>query len=271
MSDARSKRLGCTRAFLNKLLFELSTPQGKAFNHAVIIIILLAVFLSMLDTVDTYHEKWGETFDVIQQWVLIAFAIEYALRLYTTPMRLYYFKSFNGIVDLVTILPLFIGIDGNVVIRLLRLVRVVKVAFYFPVVRALFSSLQGAQQMLLGVLGTIAMISILMGNLVYILEPQTYADAFEGAWWSLVTMSTVGYGDFVPQTLAGRLIATILIMSGICMFAMVTAVISVRVGRMANLGTKCVECNRAISSEYTYCPHCSKEQSDDIMLFGDED
>ncbi|MDX8389166.1 MAG: ion transporter [Mariprofundaceae bacterium] len=273
MSDSEStyRPLTGLRAQLNSLLFDTSTTQGKILNRIIIVVIMVAVFLSMMDTVANVHNVWAAEFATAQRWIMIGFTIEYVLRVYAAPRRAHYMKGFNGIIDLLTILPLFLGMDGNALIRLLRLFRVVKVALHFPVVRALFLSLQGSMPMLLGVLGTIAMISVLMGNLINILEPETFPNAFDGAWWSLVTMSTVGYGDFVPQTPSGRMVAAALIMAGICMFAMVTAVISVRVGRMANMGTKCVGCNRAISSEFSYCPHCGSEQSDDIQLFDDED
>ena len=125
---------------------------------------------------------------------------------------------------------------------------------------------------LLGVLGTIALISITMGNLVYILEPDTFKNAFEGTWWSLVTMSTVGYGDFVPQTPLGRIIAAGLIMSGICMFAMVTAVVSVRVGRMVHNAVRCERCNHGISPDYDFCPHCAlPQQAQEEPLTPEED
>jgi len=137
---------------------------------------------------------------------------------------------------------------------------VIRVAISFPVVRSLFASLKGSIRLLMGVLGTIALISVMVGNIIYILEPQTYSNAFEGVWWSVVTMSTVGYGDFVPQTAAGKVLATGLIMSGICMFAMVTAVISVKVGRMINNSSNCKACRHSLSPDYLYCPHCAHAQ-----------
>jgi len=127
-------------------------------------------------------------------------------------------------------------------------------------VRALFIPLKGSVQLLMGVLGTIGLISVLVGNAVYILEPQTFSDAFEGTWWSLVTMSTVGYGDFVPKTPIGKTLAASLIMSGICMFAMVTAVISVKVGRMVNHMNNCMSCKRGLSPDFAFCPHCAAAQ-----------
>jgi len=172
-----------------------------------------------------------------------------------------YMRSFNGVVDLITVLPLFLVGSSFVSIRLLRLARVIRVAVSIPVVRSLFASLRGSVRLLMGVLMTIGLISVLVGNLIFILEPMTFANAFEGSWWSLVTMSTVGYGDFVPHTALGKTLAAALIMSGICMFSMVTAVISVRVGRMINSVVQCAQCHHRIAEDFLYCPHCATPQS----------
>ena len=248
------------RFALNQLLFHVESGAGKWINVFILILIVVAVLASMFNTLPDFKAQYGDRIDHFQRYVLYAFAVEYFLRIIAARHPLGYIKSFNGIIDLVTILPLFFGTNSHVIIRLLRAIRIIRIAVYFPVVRALFASLKGSVQILMGVLGTIALISITMGNLVYILEPETFKNAFEGTWWSLVTMSTVGYGDFVPQTPVGRLIAAGLIMSGICMFAMVTAVISVRVGRMVHNAVRCNRCGHGISPDYDFCPHCALPQ-----------
>ncbi len=258
--EAVAEELRGLRGMLNTLLFDLSSPVGKAFNACMWIMIVLAVLASMLDTVPAVHARWGRELVMFQHQALILFAVEYALRIYAARDRWGYIKSFNGLVDLMTVLPLFVAGQSYTAVRLLRLARIIRVAVSVPVVRALFKSLAGSGRLLAGVLGTISLISILAGNIIYIVEPQTFANAFEGAWWSLVTMSTVGYGDFVPDTAAGKAIASLLIMSGICMFAMVTAVISVRVGRMVNNIRRCHACAEAISQDFLFCPHCGAEQ-----------
>jgi len=248
------------RKLLNSFLFDVGSLRGKITNAVMLIIIMLAVLTTMLGTIDVVKAQWSEQIKTLEHWVLLIFAVEYICRVYAARNRWQYMRSFYGIIDLVTILPLFIVGDSFLLVRLLRLARVIRVAISFPVVRVLFISLKGSVKLLMGVLGTIGLISVLVGNAVYILEPQTFSDAFEGTWWSLVTMSTVGYGDFVPKTPIGKTLAAGLIMSGICMFAMVTAVISVKVGRMVNHMNRCMSCSRSLSPDYAYCPHCAASQ-----------
>ncbi len=259
-AEAVAAELRGLRRQLNILLFEVATPIGRLFNLTMLLLIIAAVLASMLDTIPGLHVRWGAWFERFQHQVLVLFAAEYALRVYAARSRWGYIKSYNGIVDLLTVLPLFLAGQSYAMVRLLRLARIIRVAVSVPVVRALFASLAGSGRLLAGVLGTIALISVLAGNVIYIMEPDTFANAFEGTWWSLVTMSTVGYGDFVPATAGGKAIASALIMAGICMFAMVTAVISVRVGRMVNNTRRCSACAEAISQDFLYCPHCGEEQ-----------
>jgi len=265
MKDIQSEadhhvHLSAPRKFFNELLFDTRTLAGRITNWSMLTLIMVVVIAAMVNTVDAFNKQWGQLINQFEYMVLCAFAVEYVLRVYSARNRWHYIRSFNGIVDLVTVLPLFVVGDSFVLVRLLRLARVIRVAISFPVVRSLFASLRGSLRLLMGVLGTIGLISVMVGNLIYILEPQTYSNAFEGTWWSLVTMSTVGYGDFVPQTALGKMLAASLIMSGICMFAMVTAVISVKVGRMINNSAKCVACNHGIAPDYLFCPHCSTAQ-----------
>ncbi len=151
-------------------------------------------------------------------------------------------------------------------IRLLRVIRLIKLTSYLPALTALFRALSDVMQLMLMVLAAIVLMSMIAGNLIFIVEPQTFHTAFEGAWWSLVTMSTVGYGDLFPTTLGGRLVAVIVILSGITMFAMATAVVSVRVGRHLYEQGHCEKCHHSIADDHFYCPHCGTS----LTIDGDE-
>jgi len=255
------------RTTINQYLFDLSTKKGKVTNYLILLLIVSTVFLSMLDSVPRYHHILQDYLPSIEEFILYFFLIEYLLRIFSAKKRLKYIKSFHGIIDIITVLPLIFGMHSSILIRLLRLIRLFKITLYFPLLINLFESIAGSLALLFAVLGTTTLISVMVGNLIFIIEPQTFPNAFEGAWWSLVTMSTVGYGDYVPISVMGKLLAAFLILIGICMFAMVTAVISVRVGRMVHLNTRCMECNTTISSEYRYCPYCGTDQDESVELF----
>ena len=256
---------------LNAYLFNMQTSGGKIVNYSILILIIATVFISMLNTLPDIHAQWGEIILASQMAVLYIFLIEYLLRVYAANDRKSYIFSFYGVIDFLTILPLLFGAPGSAIMRLFRLFRIMKVAQYFPLLTTLMRSVSGALNLIFAVLATITAVSVFAGNLAYMLEPETFPNAFIGAWWSLVTMSTVGYGDLVPHTPAGMALAGTLILVGICVVAMMTAVIAVRVGRMVNMSNSCLGCDKAVSSEYKFCPHCGQDQSDEIDLFTDDD
>jgi len=266
-TDSHKSIFENVRSHLNHYLFDLSSTAGRITNYFILLLIVATVFLSMLDTVDEYHTMLQNFLPIMESFILYFFLLEYALRFFSAHNRMKYVKSFHGIIDLITILPLIFGMHSSILIRLLRLIRLFKITMYFPLLVNLFESVAGSLALLFAVLGTTTLISVIIGNIIFIVEPSTFPNAFEGTWWSLVTMSTVGYGDYVPVSVVGKLLAAFLILIGICMFAMVTAVISVRVGRMVHMDTKCMECNTSISSEYRYCPFCGSDQDDSIDLF----
>ncbi|MDQ6992363.1 MAG: ion transporter [Mariprofundus sp.] len=259
------------KSLLNHLLFDFNTMSGRVFNYSILLLILATVAVSMLDTLADVHAHWGALIEKIQVYVLYIFLVEYLLRLYAAHRRMDYVLSFHGLIDAATVMPIFFGIGAVPIVRMFRLLRLFKLAMYFPVLASLLRSVSGAANMMFAVLGTIAAVSIFAGNLAYMLEPETFHNAFLGTWWALVTMSTVGYGDLVPHSTSTMLLGVALILIGICVVAMMTAVIAVRVGRMVNMTKKCFECERAISSEAAFCQFCGQDQSDEIDLFTDDE
>ena len=270
-SDDDLKKVKDFKVILNRWMFDLGTSGGKIVNYTVLVLILLSVLLFMLNTVEEIHRLWSDDIALFQKVVIYMFLVEYILRVYSAKDRMKYVTGFYGVIDLLTVLPAVFGSSGTSIMRLARLVRILKVTQYFPILATLMRSVSGALQMILAVFATIATVSVFSGNLIYMLEPETFSNAFIGAWWSLVTMSTVGYGDLVPHSVGGMVLGSVLIMIGICVVAMMTAVIAVRVGRMVNMNKKCFECEKTISSEYNHCPHCGQNQSDDIDLFSDDE
>lgn len=270
-SDQLSRQGRSLRVVLNHYLFDMSWIGGKLVNYSILFLIIATVLSSMLNTLPEVNEAWGAEIVDFQLIVLYVFLTEYLLRIYAARERKKYALGFYGIVDLLTVLPLLFGNSGSAIMRLFRLIRIIRLGHYFPILVTLFRSVSDARGMIFAVLATIMAVSVLAGNLAYLLEPETFKNAFVGTWWSLVTMSTVGYGDLVPKTSAGMVLGGILILLGICVVAMMTAVIAVRVGRMVNMTNQCFECSKPVSAEHRYCPHCGQNQSDNIDLFTDDD
>lgn len=248
------------RCRLNILLFQIRTPAGRACNLLIMLLIVGSVLISMLGTVRGLDALWLQRIRALEIGVSWLFVCEYLLRLYAAERPRDYALGFYGIVDLLTVLPLLLTGDPGLAIRLLRVLRLIKLVRYMKALRLFFASMRDTMEVIAAVLAGISVSAILAGNLVYALEPGTFSDAFAGAWWSIVTMTTVGYGDIVPQTVACKVIAVLLMVFGIAMFAMVTGVVSVKVARTLINSAHCGACGRQISSVYRFCPHCGAHQ-----------
>lgn len=270
-SDTAVRSSKNLRDVLNRYLFNMNTRGGKVVNYSVLIMIIVTVLASMANTLPDISSEGKDNIVSFQMAILYIFLIEYLFRIYAAKDRRKYMFGFYGIIDLLTVAPLAFGSPGSAIMRLCRLFRILHLGKYFPVLATLMRSVSGAMNMILAVLATIAAVSIFSGNLAYMIEPETFKNAFVGAWWSLVTMSTVGYGDLVPHTAAGMALGGALILIGVCVVAMMTAVIAVRVGRMVNMTNKCFECEKPVSSEFSFCPYCGQDQSDEIDLFTDDE
>lgn len=248
------------RAWLNTMLFDVHSKLGKTTNLTITLLIIISVLISMSGTMKNLDPLLVEQIHLLEFWVTVIFAVEFLARCYSARNTRAYLFSFYGVVDMLAILPMLLIGDPNLAIRLLRIVRLLKLVRYLRSMRLFISSMRDTLEMLAMVFGGIALGAVLAGNIIYMIEPETFSSAFEGAWWGIVTMTTVGYGDVVPHTLAGRAIAICLMVVGICMFAAVTAVVSVKIARSLHHGVKCDGCGKGIAPEFPYCPYCRTKQ-----------
>lgn len=144
--------------------------------------------------------------------------------------------------DLLSWLPLLLIGDASVSIRLLRVLRLLKLMRYLRAMGLFLASLRDVLDLVLIVVAAIVVIAVIAGNLMHLIEPQTFANAFIGSWWGVVTMTTVGYGDLVPVTALGKTAAAALMILGITLFALLTATISAKVNQALGQRERCDAC-----------------------------
>ena len=258
-SDGRELRPGLQR-WLNSLLFDLKSPLGRNANLLGVLVILGSVLLSMLATVSGIDPDTATLIHAVEIGVTLLCGLEYFLRIYASRWPKRYIFSFYGYIDLLTWLPLILAGQGFLAIRLLRVLRLLKLLRYLRAMRVFFSSMLDIFDVVFVVLATIIIIVLIAGNVIYLLEPQTFPNAYIGCWWAMVTMTTVGYGDMVPVTIAGRLAASVLMLTGITSFALLTGTISIKLGEFFNDRQDCCKCSMAIPQRAKYCSHCGANQ-----------
>ena len=246
------------QVWLNRLLFDLQSPLGRYANLIGVLVIFGSVLLSMAGTIPGISQRAHTVIQVVEITVTLMFILEYFLRLYAGRQPVHYALSFYGLIDLLTWLPLLFLGHGFLAIRLLRIMRLLKLLRYLRALRLLFSSMLEVFDVVFVVLAAIIILVLLSGNLIYYVEPQTFPNAYIGCWWSIVTMSTVGYGDMVPVTVMGKVVAAFLMLTGVAMFALLTGVVTIKLGELLNKRSACTDCNHHISSADNFCSNCGK-------------
>jgi voltage-gated potassium channel len=211
----------------------------------LVLLIVANIACAVLDSVPTIHAAYGDVLDDIERVSLAVFTLEYMLRIWVAPealadprgaawtARLRWVGSMAGLVDLAAILPFIADVAFDMDLRfilLMRLLRFFKIARYSPGFQSLFEAIRSEKNALIACLVILASVILLSAGALYVLEHEVQPDKFgsipESMWWAIATVTTVGYGDVVPVTLAGRLVGAITMVAGLLMLAMPAGIVA---------------------------------------------
>lgn len=270
MNERRTTVDASTRQRLHEIIFEADTPAGKIFDAALIFSIIISLVLVMLDSVSAIRASWGDALYVAEWVFTLLFTIEYALRLYCVGRPLKYATSFYGIVDLMAILPTYFSIliPGSQylliirILRVLRVFRVFKLVQYLGEVRLLNQALRASHRKITVFLFTVLTLVCIFGCLMYLIEDASagFTSIPRSIYWSIVTLTTVGYGDISPQTNFGQLLASVIMIIGYSIIAVPTGIVTVEMSHAfkRNISTQaCPECSlEGHDSDARFCKFC---------------
>ncbi|NBW40482.1 ion transporter [bacterium] len=264
------------RMQLREIIFGTHTRAGRAFDMALIWLILLSVTVVCFDSVQSYHDRHGDLLLQLEWCFTIIFTIEYLLRIYCSRRPARYMTSFFGVVDLLAIIPTYLSLFALntqflIVIRALRLIRVFRVLQLaqfmgeaYSLRQAINSSRHKITVFLLGVLIT----TIVAGSIMYIIEGASsgFTSIPRGIYWAIVTITTVGYGDISPQTPLGQLISSILMICGYGILAVPTGIVSAQLAQGQNMlltgrstGENCILClSQGHDEDARFCKICGR-------------
>ncbi|MDC0476482.1 ion transporter [Alphaproteobacteria bacterium] len=213
------------------------------FLSILIVVNLVAV---CLETIDSLFAAYTPIFVAVELVSVSIFSIEYGLRVWSRPAapndqrktatskRLSYILSFTGIIDLLAILPSILplllgGVDLRW-LRILRLMRLLKFSHYSSALEDLFSAVRHEWRSFVATLYLLILAIFLSSSLIYVFEqsvqPEHFGSIPDAMWWTVVTLTTVGYGDIVPITVAGKLVATLTALMGVCVVALLTGIVA---------------------------------------------
>ncbi|MBQ7174957.1 MAG: ion transporter [Lachnospiraceae bacterium] len=230
-----------------KRIFEIiqigntSDMPSRTFDIILVAAIILNILTLFLETFDSLS-AWSDVFFVTESVTILFFCIEYALRIWTAEFLFpgrsraeatwRFLISFDGIVDLLTILPFF-WMSGFVAFRMLRVVRIFhlfRVNTNYDSFNVIKSVIYEKRNQLASSIFIIILLMLASSLCMYSAEhdtqPEAFANAFSGLWWSVSTMLTVGYGDIYPVTIAGQIMAIIIAFLGVGVVAIPTGIIS---------------------------------------------
>lgn len=261
MSDAPAPARAHWRHRLHEIIFEADTPGGIAFDVALLIAIALSVIAVSMESVAEIRAEHGVALRRAEWAFTILFTIEYLLRLLCVRRPARYAKSFYGIVDLLAILPTYVsvlvpGSQSLLVIRglrLLRLFRVFKLAHFIGEAAQLRTAMRASVRKIIVFLGTVLTLVLIIGALMHLIEGginEGFANIPNSIYWAIVTMTTVGYGDVAPMTLVGKMLASLVMITGYAIIAVPTGIVTVEMGLA----------RRAVSRQA--CPGCGAEGHD---------
>jgi voltage-gated potassium channel len=246
------------RDWLYTTIFESDTPAGKWFDVILIISILLSVVAVMLDSVGDVSKIYGDYLFLVEWFFTFLFTIEYILRLLCIGKPARYARSFFGLVDLLAILPTYVSllISGSQyliairILRILRVFRVLKLVEYSMESQMLLKALIASRRKITVFLFTVFTLVVIFGSLMYLIEGEEngFTSIPKSVYWAIVTMTTVGYGDISPQTNAGQVLASLIMILGYGIIAVPTGIVTVELAHA-----------KGKSTLYMVCPECSSE------------
>jgi len=253
-----------------QIIFGTDSRAGRAFDLALIYAILLSVAAVMLDSVAAVNAYYGHQL-LLAEWLFTGlFTIEYAARIYSSPKPLHYVFSFYGVVDFLSILPTYTALffpeaSYWMVVRLLRVLRifrVLKLARYSAEAGLLLRSLTQARHKIFVFFGVVLVLSVIFGSVMFLVEGpgNGFTSIPRSIYWTIVTITTVGYGDITPQTVLGQFIATLAMLTGYSIIAIPTGILSAEISKemgKARALVRCQICERGgHHDEAEYCYHC---------------
>lgn len=248
------------------------TKADRIINVFIIVLIILNVVAVMLETVPSIYEPHKNFFRYFDAVSVYIFTAEYVLRVWSSNHdpkyshsihgRMRYIFSFGALIDLLAILPFFlhafIGFDLRVlrILRLLRLLRLFRLTSYMTSTRMIVNVFKSTRNELAISLILTLFLIVISSCLIYfcehLVQPQKFSSIPGTMWWSVVTLTTVGYGDMYPVTVFGKLLTSVILLAGVALFALPAGIITAgfldETRRLRNHGKifKCPHCGGAL-------------------------
>ncbi|MFN2457529.1 MAG: ion transporter [Chitinophagaceae bacterium] len=245
------------------------TRWDKLVNTAIILLIVLNVVAVILETVPSIYEPYQHFFDNFDLFSVVVFSIEYVLRVWSSNCdpkykhsvygRLRYMVSWGALIDLLAIIPIYLHTILNFDLRVLRIMRLMRffrlfrLTAYMQSAKLVTNVFKSRANELVLSLVLVLFLFIISSCVMYFVEHPMQPEAFSSIpatmWWSIVSLTTVGYGDMRPITDLGKILTGVMLLIGVALLALPAGIITA--GFLEEL--------RLIKNpKPKNCPHCGK-------------
>lgn len=256
---------------LYDIIFGSDSKLGKQFDIVLMVAIVVSILIVTCDSLVKGNIWMMRTFIVLEYILTVFFTLEYIARIYCSPKPKAYALSFFGLVDLLSILPMYLGFFVKsarfmIVLRSFRLIRVFRIFKLFAFLQEgylLLESIRASMRKISVFFLFVVIIVICLGTVMYIVEHQQpgtqFTDIPTSIYWSVVTLTTVGYGDITPTTDIGRFISAFTMLLGYTIIAVPTGIVTASMVQASHDAASrvCPNCGRAGHEiEATHCKYC---------------
>lgn len=215
------------------------TVGGRAFDLVIQVLILASLVSFSVETLPNLTDRTRTFLETTETILVGVFTLEYLLRLAVANSKFQFVFSFFGLVDLAAILPFYLatGLDLRSLraVRLLRLFRVFKLFRYSQAILRLRRAFMVArEEIVLFMLAALILLYLAAVGIYYFereAQPDKIGSIFDGLWWAVATMTTVGYGDVYPITVGGKVFTFIVLLIGLGIVAVPTGLFASALSR----------------------------------------
>ena len=222
------------KAFIKSIVEINDNKLSRFFSFFIQALILISIITFSVETIPDLKPQTRRILQSIELFCVVVFTLEYLLRIFVADKKLKFIFSFFGIIDLLAILPFYLsfGVDLRSLraLRFLRLFRVLKLVRYNRAMNHFTRAIKSAkEEILLFIFITLILIYFSAVGIYYFeneAQPEHFSSIFDSLWWSIITLTTVGYGDVYPITVGGRVFTFFILMIGLGIVAIPTGIIS---------------------------------------------
>nr|WP_269134938.1 ion transporter [Pseudescherichia vulneris] len=259
-------------------MFDQQTRSGRRFEAlcgllALVSVITIFIESSMGSQLTFTPHEW-HLFIWIEIGFTLIFTLEYILRVIAWPRPVRYVFSFWGVIDLATMLPLYVlWLWPELAIhyffawramRAIRVLRILKLLRYMPALQSLWRAVINARHQLILFYAFVGIVMVSAGALMYAIEGEAsgFTSLGVAVYWAVVTVTTVGYGDITPHSVSGRFVASVLILIGYSVIAIPTGILTAQMSNELQQSKRARRCPRCHledhSPEAHYCMRCGE-------------